>query len=159
MNGSATRRHKLALKRAANAEDPDLCREVVRVALADLPATLQSTLEEEVARRADMCVVRVEAGPVLERIDLLVAVAQGADVLVLGTRDAASPPGICDHLLSEFPALMLLLVSHDGDLAMVHWQGPRRYRVGRVSAAAVLRISRRARAAKTSSGPVVQPDR
>jgi hypothetical protein len=134
----------------ATRDDADRETVAIRVALAGLPAPLRHSLEQDVARRAEMSMVRVDAGPSTERVDLLLAVAQGVDVLVLGTRDAASPPGVCDHLLGEFPALMILLVSHGGDLATLHWLGPRRYRVRRVSADSLVRVARLALASRTS---------
>jgi hypothetical protein len=131
----------------------------IRVALAELPPELHESLEQEVTRRADMRLVPLEAGSSMTRMDLLLAVAQGTDVLVLGTPDAAAPPGICDHLVSEFPALMILLVSYSGDLAILYWQGPRRYRVRRVSADALERVTRRAQAARVSLRTVAAPRR
>jgi hypothetical protein len=122
----------------------------IRVALADLPAALQDSLVQEVSRQTDMRVVGSKVGTVTERVDLLLAVTQGVDVLVLGTPDAASPPGICDHLLTECPDLVILLVSHTGEAATMHWLGPRRYKLRRVSAEGMVRVTRHAVSARTS---------
>jgi hypothetical protein len=141
---------------AAKFDDLEQGSVAIRIALADLPPALQSSLEQELSRQADMRLVHADAGRLTERVDLLLAVAQGTDVLVLGTRDAASPPGICDHLLSEFPALMILLISYSGDAASLHWLGPRRYRLRRVSVNGLLRVTRRALSARTSLRTVAE---
>jgi hypothetical protein len=138
----------------------------IRVGLAELPSALHHSLEREIGLRPDMRVVAIETTKPLDRVDLLLGVAQDIDLLVLGTRDAASPPGICDHLLGEFPTLLILLVSHGGDQAILHWHGPRRLRVRRISANSLMRATRHALAVGTVSvdrrsapaGRTVQPD-
>ena len=64
------------------------------------------------------------AGICAERVALVKAISEGErifDLLVVATRNAGSPCGICRQMLYEFaPGLRLVIVDFDGQ---VHWDG------------------------------------
>lgn len=67
------------------------------------------------------------------RVDLLLAVAQGVDVVILGAMAASPLPGVCSHLLGEYPNLKILVVTETGS-CVLYWMGRQHRRFGRVSA-------------------------
>jgi hypothetical protein len=134
----------------ATSDDATRTGAAIRIVLAKLSTELRRNLEREIGRQPDMHVMVFEDDRSTKPVDLLLAVTQAADVLVLGTPDAkAPPPSICDHLLSERPDIMIVLLSHNGDAATMHWLGPRRHQLRRVTADGVLRATRRALSART----------
>jgi hypothetical protein len=77
-------------------------------------------------------------GRVTGRVELLLAVDDGIEVVVIGAPHRKPPPGICSHLLSEYPDLKVLVLADDtGELDM-YWRGPRRRHLGSLSQAALV---------------------
>src|SRR5688500_5374527 len=99
----------------------------MRVLLVDLPRGLGSELQRSIACQADMLLVDAGEPQPGDRIGLLAA-ADDVDVLVLGAADAYPPPGVCSHLLGEYPDLKILVVAKTGDIAVAYWLGLRRRR-------------------------------
>lgn len=113
------------------AEDPD--REAnapIRVLVASLSGILLELITNLLQQQPDMQLVGVVQG----QVNILLA-ATGVDVLILGAPQVAPLPGICSHLLSEFPHLKILVVTPNGEAARVYWLGLRRQRLGPLSAA------------------------
>ena len=80
----------------------------VRVLLANRPRALRARLARLLQRQSDIEVV----GTVLDPIKLLVAVEDTqADVVVVTLPDSGEIPGICSHLLHEYPQLLILALS------------------------------------------------
>ena len=80
----------------------------VRVLLANRPRALRARLAKLLQRQSDIEVV----GTVLDPIELLVAVEDTqADVVVVTLPDSGEIPGICSHLLHEYPQLLILALS------------------------------------------------
>ncbi len=80
----------------------------VKILLVDVPEDLRGLLEEVIDRHQHMEVI----GEAFDPIDLLVTVNETeADVVIMGHPDAENMPGICTHLLTEFPILLLLIIS------------------------------------------------
>jgi hypothetical protein len=134
-------------------DEPAGTRRMIRVALADLPEVLQRTMEAAVTKQPDMRLVALPGSGPADRMNLLLAVERGIDVLVLGSSDLTTPPGIGSHLLAEFPDLILLILSHRGDAAVVYWRGVRRRLLRRPSMGALLGGIRRARSPEALTRP------
>lgn len=82
--------------------------EAVKILMVDVPDDLRSLLEDVIARQANMEVI----GEAFDPIDLLVTVNETeADVVIMGHPEAEKMPGICTHLLTEFPILLILIIS------------------------------------------------
>lgn len=62
-------------------------------------------------------------------VQVLMEAAKGVDIVVLGTHQPDTPPGICSHLLSEFPAVKILVFALGADSFTVYWLGLRRKRL------------------------------
>jgi hypothetical protein len=82
---------------------------------------LRQALLDLIQQEQDLEVV----GEIDDPIDLLVAVGATKAKVVLLTRpvineracEDAAAPGVCTHLLNEYPGLVIIGVSEDGDLA------------------------------------------
>jgi hypothetical protein len=61
------------------------------------------------------------------------------DVAILGSETVAECPGICSHLLSEYPHLKIVLLSHSENAARAYWLGLRQQAVDADSMQALLR--------------------
>ena len=93
----------------------------VQVLLALDSGLLRQALLDLIEREQDLEVV----GEVDDPVDLLVAVgATQANVVLLHcpgiqgrTCEDGAAPGICTHLLNEYPDLFIICLSEDGDLA------------------------------------------
>lgn len=82
--------------------------ELVKILMVDVPDDLRSLLQDVIQRQQNMLVV----GEAFDPIDLLLTVSEtDADVVIMGHPQADSMPGICTHLLAEFPILVILIVS------------------------------------------------
>jgi DNA-binding NarL/FixJ family response regulator len=91
----------------------------VKVLLANGPEALRTSLATFLQQQSDIEVV----GTVLDPIELLVAVEDTqADVVVVTLPDTGEMPGICSHLLHEYPQLLILALSSDRTRACVYRQ-------------------------------------
>jgi DNA-binding NarL/FixJ family response regulator len=80
----------------------------VKVLLANGPEALPTGLAMLLQQQSDIEVV----GTVLDPVNLLVAVGDTqADVVVMALPDSGEMPGICSHLLHEYPQLLILALS------------------------------------------------
>lgn len=111
----------------------------IRVLLADLPGVMSDLLSDVIRGQPDMTLV----GMAQDGIDLLVAAGQGVDVVIMGASQLSPPPGICTHLLSEYPDLRILVLAQSGDQAALYWLGLRRQRVHVLSAQTLMTNIRR----------------
>ena len=92
---------------------------VVKILLANGPEALRAGLATFLQQQSDIEVV----GTVLDPIELLVAVEDTqADVVVTTLPDTGEMPGICSHLLHEYPQLLILALSPDRTRACVYRQ-------------------------------------
>jgi len=82
--------------------------QLVKILMVDVPNGLSNLLQDVIQRQTNMLVV----GEAFDPIDLLLTVNEtDADVVIMGHPQAESMPGICTHLLTEFPILLILIVS------------------------------------------------
>ncbi len=92
----------------------------IRILLANRPPMLLEVMREMVQRQEDMEVV----GEILDPIGLLVAVREReADAVILTLKDYEEP-GLCSHLVAEYPNLTILSLAADGKTAFL--RPPRR---------------------------------
>jgi DNA-binding NarL/FixJ family response regulator len=81
---------------------------LIRVLLANSPDVLRTRLAALLQHQSDIAVV----GTVLDPVELLVAVGDTqAEVVVVTLPDSGDMPGICSHLLHEYPQLLVLALS------------------------------------------------
>jgi DNA-binding NarL/FixJ family response regulator len=91
----------------------------VKVLLANGPEALPTGLAMLLQQQSDIEVV----GTVLDPVNLLVAVGDTqADVVVMALPDSGEMPGICSHLLHEYPQLLILALSPARTRACVYRQ-------------------------------------
>ena len=107
---------------------------VIRVLVANLPVSLFERVMSLAVQQPDIVLV----GQVQDPVELLMAVGSGVDVLILGAPQADPMPGICSHLLSEYPDLRILVLASTGEAAILYWLGLRRQQLHPLSAAALL---------------------
>ena len=89
----------------------------VRVLLANRPEALRISLATLLQQQSDIEV----ADTVLDLKELLIAVEDTqADVVVLTLPDSGEIPGICSHLLYEYPQLLILALSSARDRACIY---------------------------------------
>jgi hypothetical protein len=99
----------------------------IRVLLADLPGALTEYVGQSLQEKPDLRILGYAQG----YLELLSAVGRRTDVLLLGADKIDPPPGICSHLLSEFPDLKILVLARDE--AAIYWMKLHRQQIGQVS--------------------------
>ncbi len=76
----------------------------IRILLMAIPRTLAEVVRQAVAEQTDVVVV----GEVTGGMDLLLAAGlTGADLVILGLEDSQLP-GVCSHLVGEYPHIKVL---------------------------------------------------
>jgi len=91
----------------------------VKVLVANRPEALRTGLATLLQQQSDIEVV----GTVLDPVELLVAVGDTqADVVVVTLPDSGEMPGICSHLLHEYPQLLILALSSARTRACIYRQ-------------------------------------
>lgn len=114
----------------------------IRIVLANLRGVWEELLAHVIEGEADMRLV----GRVDGQVEIMAAAGNAVDVLILGAARACPAPGICSHLLSEYPDLKILVMVTAGDQATLYWRGLRRGSLHPTSAANVRASIRRAHA-------------
>jgi hypothetical protein len=112
----------------------------IRVLVANMSERLAQPVLQLIREQSDMTLV----GQVQDNVNLLLAVGAGVDVVILGAPQVHPPPGICSHLLSEFPNLKILVLAMTSNLAVLYWLGLRHRQVNLVSATTLVKTIRRA---------------
>ena len=121
--------------------------QAVNVLLANRPRALRARLAELLQHQSDIEVV----GTVLDPIKLLVAVGDTqADVVVVTLPDSGEMPGICSHLLHEYPQLLILALSSARTRACVYRQAITVEQLSDTSDAGILIAVRMAKADSTA---------
>jgi DNA-binding NarL/FixJ family response regulator len=119
---------------------------VVKVLFANGPEALRTGLATLLQQQSDIEVV----GTVLDPIELLVAVEDTqADVVVVTLPDTGEMPGICSHLLHEYPQLLILALSSDRTRACVYRQAITVEPLTDISDEGILAVLRRVKASST----------
>jgi DNA-binding NarL/FixJ family response regulator len=92
---------------------------LVKVLLANASEAMPTGLATLLQQQSDIAVV----GTVLDPVELLVTVGDTqADVVVVTLPDSGEMPGICSHLLHEYPQLLILALSSARTRACVYRQ-------------------------------------
>lgn len=112
----------------------------IRVLVANLSGVLQHLVKELIEQQTDMQLT----GEVQGTIEVLEAAGENVDIVVHGAEHPYPLPGICSHLLSEYPNLRILVVAPSGEEAVLYWLGLRRQQLRKVSSANLLKSIRRA---------------
>ncbi|HZG68256.1 MAG TPA: hypothetical protein VEZ12_16045 [Herpetosiphonaceae bacterium] len=94
----------------------------IRILVTGVPDELYKRIEALVRTEMDMVLV----GRVTGRVELLLAMDEAVEVVVLGAPHITPPPGICSHLLNEYPNLKILVLAVDTGELDVYWRGLRR---------------------------------
>jgi DNA-binding NarL/FixJ family response regulator len=85
----------------------------IRIIIAD-PTSIRRDIADAIANQADMEIV----GETLDAIGLLIAVREKkADAVILAAD--SDIPGLCSHLLAEYPSLVVLALSTGGGKAVL----------------------------------------
>jgi DNA-binding NarL/FixJ family response regulator len=118
----------------------------VKVLLANGPEALPIGLATLLQQQSDIEVV----GTVLDPVELLVAVGDTqADVVVVTLPDSGEMPGICSHLLHEYPQLLILALSSARTRACVYRQAITVEPLADISDEGILTTVRRVKANST----------
>ncbi len=106
----------------------------IRVLLAEMPQMLRDAFTQLVAGQPDMELV----GDLADPLGLLLAVGQTrTDAVIVGLHDSEFP-GICSHLLSEYPHIKVVGVTADGRNACLYELRPQMRPIGEASPRGVL---------------------
>lgn len=93
----------------------------IRVVLGEMPEVLLRLVARAIHERQDMVLIGEGHDP----IGTLQMMRDNVDVVILGSDTVADCPGICSHLLSEYPHLKIVLLSHRENTARAYWLGLR----------------------------------
>ncbi len=106
----------------------------IRVVIANMPEVLLQMVAQAIAEQPDMLLV----GQARDNLEVLQAAQTDVDLIILGATQVTPCPGICSHLLSEFPQLKILLVAPGSDVGRAYWLGLRQRKVATTSMAILL---------------------
>ena len=119
---------------------------LVKVLLANRPEALRTGLATLLQQQSDIEVI----GTVLDLIELLIAVEDTqADVVVVTLPDSGEMPGICSHLLHEYPQLLILALSSARTKACIYRQAIMVEPLADISDEGILSAVRRVKAGGT----------
>ncbi len=91
--------------------------ETIKILLLDVPDKIRDLLEAAIRRQNNMETV----GEAFDPIDLLLVVDDTeSDVVIMGHPQADRLPGICTHLLAEYPDLLILALSTQDSRAFLY---------------------------------------
>lgn len=107
----------------------------IRIFVANLPEVLQDLVAKIVHAQPDMVLV----GQARDHVEILKTMRPSVDLLILGAPESYPCPGICSHLLGEFPHLKILVIGDGSDVARAYWLGLRQRKVASYSTAMLLR--------------------
>jgi hypothetical protein len=127
---------------------PDQPSSPIRVLVAHVPMPLEGWLARMALDQDDIVIVAQPRG----YVETLLAAQKGVDVVVLGAQEFPRLPGICSHLLGEYPDTRILLLSASGDRAMLCWTGLHQKEVPIAPAEALLETLRHLDALTAASG-------
>ena len=112
----------------------------IKILLANRPRMVREVVRELIEREEDMEVV----GEVLDPLDLLLAVRETeADAVVMALK-GSEEPGLCSHLLAEYPDLTIVGVASGGESAFIEQRTPQRQEIPEPSKANILDALRHA---------------
>ena len=112
----------------------------IRVLLANLAGVVAELMTQAIAQQQDMVLV----GQVQGSVELLLAAQADVHIVVLGARRADPPPGICSHLLTEFPHLRVVVLARGGQVGEMYWLGLRRRKLRQPSTSSLTSVIREA---------------
>jgi len=93
-----------------------------RVVIGGLPELLLRMVVDLFQQQPDVRITAVVHDPV----ELLVAAKEGPDVVVIGATQGDGLPGIVTHLLTQFPAIRVLVLTTHNNEVIAYWMGLRR---------------------------------
>lgn len=96
----------------------------IRVLLANLPVVLSELLTQELLQQESIQVIGRAQG----NINILLQAQAGVDIIIIGAPQIKPPPGICSHLLNEFPHVRLLVYGIEQNALVGYYMGARRCR-------------------------------
>ncbi|HEY7495297.1 MAG TPA: hypothetical protein VIH59_29850 [Candidatus Tectomicrobia bacterium] len=118
----------------------------MNVLLANSPEALRTSLATLLQQQSDIEV----AGTVPDPIELLVAVGDTqADVVIMTLPESGEMPGICSHLLHEYPQLLILALSSTRTRACIYRQAITVEPLADISDEGILTAVRRVKAGST----------
>ncbi len=110
----------------------------IRVVVANLSSAILQTLTDQIKQQNDMELT----GQAQDAVEVLTFVSENVDVLVLGAEQGYNGglPGICSHLLTEYPRLKILVIgSNSGvEASTLYWLGLRKWHSGEINTTALL---------------------
>ena len=112
----------------------------IKVVLVNRSQLLHESLVNLIQCQTDIEVV----GEVFDLVDLLLIVGKTqADVVVLALPDSDEDPGICSHLLIEYPQLLIFVLSPELENAFLYRQIIAKECVSEVSKGGILEAIRK----------------
>lgn len=112
----------------------------VRILLANRPRMLRESLRSVLERRPDLEVATAAPDP----IEMLAAVDRvEPDVVFVTLSGSGEDPGICSHLLAEYPQLLVIALSPVEQRAVVYRQVITREELRPLAEESLLRVIRR----------------
>lgn len=91
--------------------------EAIKIVTIDIPDETHDLLKGLIRRQGNMELV----GEAFDPINLLLTVKDTqADVVIMGHEQPARIPGICTHLLAEYPDLLVLTITAQSNRAFLY---------------------------------------
>lgn len=101
----------------------------IRVLFANLPVVLRELFTQQLMEQGDIQVV----GYSQDNVSIMLQTREGVDVIILGAPRLKPPPGICSHLLNEFPNVRILVYSLEQNALTGYWLGVRKCHVQHIN--------------------------
>jgi hypothetical protein len=101
----------------------------IRVTVTNMPGVLEEIIAQLIEQQPDMTISHHEKG----LSQLPEDVGTQTDVLIIGAPYIYPPPMICFDLWHLFPALKVLVMTPNGDSAVVYWLSVQHQRIKALS--------------------------
>ncbi len=105
----------------------------IRVVTANLAGAISEVLHISIEQQPDMKLIQ----DVRSEIDTLLAGAE-ADIMILGAESSNSMPGVCTHLINEYPHLKIVVVIDQENLIVCYWMDLQERRIKHITSETIM---------------------
>ncbi len=105
----------------------------IRVVTANLAGAISEVLRNSIGQQPDMKLIQ----DVHSEIDTLLAGTE-ADIMILGAENSSTMPGICTHLINEYPHLKIVVVIDQENLIVCYWMDLQERRIKHITSETIM---------------------
>ncbi|HEX2912449.1 MAG TPA: hypothetical protein VH186_16695 [Chloroflexia bacterium] len=123
------------MKQAGEPEPPEGKEPSCRILVSNLQGLTLELVTKLIQSQPDLELVET----VNDSLELLLKAGENVDLILLGAPQGKPLPGICSHILTEYPQIRIMVLENSGEQAYLYWLGLRQKRLELKSAKTLLK--------------------